>query len=273
VQAIAIQPERAAAPATHAVAAALELRRITKRFGGVTALDGVSLSACPGEVVALVGDNGAGKTTLIKAIAGIDMPDSGEMHFDGRMVRIESPHDAMALGIQTVYQDLALCDNLDTVQNLFLGRELRDPAWRGARLRRAEMEERARRVLNDLGVSTLRDLSVPVGSLSGGQRQSVAICRSVLWEPRVVLLDEPTAALGVAQRREVLALIMRLRSTNHAVIVVSHDLADVEEMADRVVVLRLGRKVTEFVRGSFSRDDLVSAITGLGTAAEGRVVQ
>ncbi|MDX8482561.1 ATP-binding cassette domain-containing protein [Mesorhizobium sp. VK24D] len=245
----------------------LELRNISKHFGGVHALEGVSLAVRPGEVVALVGDNGAGKSTLIKTIAGINIPDTGEIRINGEPVRIAAPHDSMRHGIQTVYQDLALCDNLDTVQNLFLGRELQSGFLAGSRLRRADMENQARRVLSELGVSTLRDLTVPVGSLSGGQRQSVAICRSVLWEPKVVLLDEPTAALGVAQRKEVMALIMRLRATNHGVVVISHDLADVQEMADRVAVLRLGRKVAEFSRGTFSRDDLVSAITGLSVAA------
>ncbi|WP_245303331.1 ATP-binding cassette domain-containing protein [Mesorhizobium loti] len=245
----------------------LELINISKHFGGVHALESVSLAVRPGEVVALVGDNGAGKSTLVKTIAGINMPDAGEMRVNGAKVRITAPHDAMRLGIQTVYQDLALCDNLDTVQNLFLGRELQGGILTAGRLRRADMESRARKVLRELGVSTLRDLTVPVGSLSGGQRQSVAICRSVLWEPKVVLLDEPTAALGVAQRKEVMALIMRLRQTNHGVIVISHDLADVQEMADTVVVLRLGRKVAEFSRGTFSRDDLVSAITGLSASA------
>lgn len=246
---------------------ALELRGITKRFGGVVALENVSISVRPGEVLALVGDNGAGKSTLIKTIAGINIPDAGEILVDGQPAKISGPHDSMAYGIQTVYQDLALCDNLDTVQNLFLGRELHGGFLSGRRLHRADMESHARKVLTELGVRTLRDLSAPVGSLSGGQRQSVAICRSVLWEPKVVLLDEPTAALGVAQRKEVMSLILRLRATNHAVIVISHDLADVQEMADKVSVLRLGRKVTEFVKGSFSRDDLVSAITGLTASA------
>jgi D-xylose transport system ATP-binding protein len=255
-------PNAAAAP--DVAPPALELRSVTKHFGGVQALKDVSLAVYAGEVVALVGDNGAGKSTLIKTIAGINVPDSGEIRRDGARVRLTTPQDAMARGIQTVYQDLALCDNLDTVQNLFLGRELRTPLWTGARLRRAEMEQNARRVLADLGVVTLRDLSKPVGALSGGQRQSVAICRSVLSDPRIVLLDEPTAALGVAQRREVLALIERLRDTGHAVVVVSHDLADVESVADRVVVLRLGEKVAEFSRGRYGRDDLVAAITGLG---------
>ncbi|GAA5543602.1 ATP-binding cassette domain-containing protein [Brucella sp. NBRC 113783] len=246
---------------------ALELRGITKRFGGIVALENVSISVRPGEVLALVGDNGAGKSTLIKTIAGINIPDTGEIWVEGKVAKISGPQDSMGYGIQTVYQDLALCDNLDTVQNLFLGRELHGGLLSGRRLRRADMENHAKKVLSELGVRTLRDLSAPVGSLSGGQRQSVAICRSVLWEPKVVLLDEPTAALGVAQRKEVMSLILRLRATNHAVIVISHDLADVQEMADKVTVLRLGRKVTEFSKGSFSRDDLVSAITGLTASA------
>ncbi|MFJ5956666.1 ATP-binding cassette domain-containing protein [Paenarthrobacter sp. NPDC092416] len=252
-------------PTTQSAPPALELSSISKHFGGVRALEDVSLRVYPGEVLALVGDNGAGKSTLIKTIAGINIPDSGTISCAGTEVKIDSPRHSMAHGIQTVYQDLALCDNLDTVQNLFLGREIYSPF--GRRLQRAAMESRARQVLADLGVSTLRDLSAPVGNLSGGQRQSVAICRSVLWEPKVVLLDEPTAALGVAQRKQVLELIVRLRATNHAVIVVSHDLADVQEVADRVAVMRLGRKVAEFTRGGYDRAQLVSAITGLGVAA------
>lgn len=242
---------------------ALELLNIVKRFGGVIALKHVSLAVYPGEVLALVGDNGAGKSTLIKTIAGINIPDDGTITCAGAEVKLESPAHAIAHGIQAVYQDLALCDNLDTVQNLFLGRELRGPWFLGSRLRRAHMESRARKVLSDLGVTTLKDLSIPVGNLSGGQRQSVAICRSVLWEPNVVLLDEPTAALGIAQRKQVLGLIERLRAAGHAVILVSHDLADVEKVADRIAVMRLGEKVVEFTRGEYTRTDLVSAITGL----------
>lgn len=245
----------------------LELHEITKQYGGVTALGGVSLGVRAGEVLALVGDNGAGKSTLIKIISGIVEPSSGQFLHDGGEVRLASPQDAAALGIQTVYQDLALCDNLDTVQNLFLGRELHDPLPLGARLRRAAMEHRAREVLSDLGVTTLRDLTVAVGGLSGGQRQAVAICRSVLWAPSVVLLDEPTAALGVAQRAQVLALIERLRERGMGVILVSHDLADVHQVADRVAVLRLGRKVVEYARDGYTRAELVAAITGMDQAA------
>ena len=244
---------------------ALELAGVSKRFGGVHALTDVSLSVRPGEVVALVGDNGAGKSTLIKIISGIIPADAGEIRRDGEPVRITTPRDARSHGIQTVYQDLALCDNLDTVQNLFLGRELADPVLAGARLRRPVMEGLARKALSGLGVTTLRDLSLPVGSLSGGQRQSIAICRSVLWDPAVVLLDEPTAALGVAQRAQVLELIRRLREQGRAVIVVSHDLVDVEAVADKVVVLRLGRNAATFPRGGYTRHALVAAITGMST--------
>ena len=241
---------------------ALELRSVGKSYGGVQAVADVSFGVRPGEVLALVGDNGAGKSTTIKIIAGIVTPDAGQIRC-GEPVRIGSPVEAMKHGIQTVYQDLALCDNLDTVQNLFLGRELHASAALGGRLRRAAMEARAREILTGLGVVTLKDLSVPVGSLSGGQRQSVAICRAVLSDPKVVLLDEPTAALGVAQRRQVLELIDRLRQQGRAVIVVSHDLGDVKAVADRVVVLRLGRCAAEFEQGAYTRDQLVQAITGL----------
>jgi D-xylose transport system ATP-binding protein len=246
---------------------ALELQDVSKHYGGVTALGGVSLKVYPGEVVALVGDNGAGKSTLVKTISGIIAPDSGVFYRDGEEVSISTPLDATAVGIQTVYQDLALCDNLDTVQNLFLGRELRGAWLSGRRLQRAAMEHRTRKVLADLSVTTLRDISIPVGGLSGGQRQSVAICRSVLWDPSVVLLDEPTAALGVAQREQVLNLIRRLQDHGRGVILISHDLADVKEIADRVLVLRLGSLVAEFRRGQYTREECVAAITGIGAAA------
>ncbi|MBN9552792.1 MAG: sugar ABC transporter ATP-binding protein [Alphaproteobacteria bacterium] len=239
----------------------LEIRGVTKNFGGVSALSGISMSVAAGEVVALVGDNGAGKSTLVKTIAGIEYPDEGEILFQGKPVALSGPKAANDIGIQTVYQDLALCDNLDTVQNLFLGREMASPWFVGGRLDRAGMEGRARRILSELDVN-IRDLSAAAGSLSGGQRQCVAICRSTLSDPRVILLDEPTAALGVAQRRQVLNLIERLRDQKRAVIIISHDLGDVQMVADRVVVLRLGRKVAEFERGKYNRDALVSAITG-----------
>ncbi|MBB4234743.1 ATP-binding cassette domain-containing protein [Rhizobium esperanzae] len=240
----------------------LDVRNISIRFGGVAALTNVSMTVWPGEVVALVGDNGAGKSTLVKTISGIQSPDEGEIRVSGQTLAMKGPHEANAAGIQTVYQDLALCDNLDTVQNLFLGRELYHPWYKGRRLNRAKMEARAKEVLASLDVK-IRDTNVPSVSLSGGQRQSVAICRSILTDPRVVLLDEPTAALGVAQRKQVLNLIERLRSQGRAVIVISHDLGDVQQVADRVVVLRLGHKVAEVSRGAYTREELVSAITGM----------
>lgn len=240
----------------------LSMHNITKRFGGITALRDVSFHVEPGEVVALVGDNGAGKSTVVKTISGIHQHDHGQIAFGGNEVTLNKPQEASDLGIQTVYQDLALCDNLDTVQNLFLGRELYAPLLLGRRLRRAEMEYRTRTVLQDLNVK-IRDYTAPVLSLSGGQRQSVAVARAVLSEPEVVLLDEPTAALGVPQRAEVLQLITRLREQGRGVILVSHDLGDVLKVSDRVVVLRLGEKVAEFTRATVSRDGLIAAITGI----------
>ncbi len=239
----------------------LDVRDISKTYGGITALSNVSFQVPAAQVVALVGDNGAGKSTLVKTISGIVAPDSGEICVAGQRLASATPAAATALGIQTVYQDLALCDNLDTVQNLFLGRELVQPLLMGRRLRRAAMEQRTREVLAGLDVR-IRDLSVPIGNLSGGQRQSVAVCRAILADPRLVMLDEPTAALGVAQRKQVLALIERLKAQGRGVIVISHDLGDVQHVADRVIVMRLGRKVGELTRGQFSRDDLVALITG-----------
>jgi D-xylose transport system ATP-binding protein len=224
-------------------------------------LSEVSISVAPGEVVALCGDNGAGKSTLVKTISGIVSPDAGEIFFQTRPVTISGPRDAVELGIQTVYQDLALCDNLDTVRNLFLGRERCGPWYKGWTLDRASMEGEAGRILRELDVK-IRDLSEPVGSLSGGQRQCVAVLRALLTNPKVILLDEPTAALGVAQRRQVLALVERLRAHGRAIILVSHDLGDVQEVADRVVVLRLGRNVADLRRGEYARETLVSKITG-----------
>ena len=253
--------------ATHTPPPVLEVRNVSVRFGGVAALTDVSMAVWPGEVVALVGDNGAGKSTLVKTISGIQQPDSGEILVAGRAHAMKGPQDAAAAGIQTVYQDLALCDNLDTVQNLFLGREICLPWWKGRRMDRARMEKRAREVLSDLDVK-IRDTRVPSSSLSGGQRQSVAICRSILANPQVVLLDEPTAALGVAQRKQVLALIERLKAQGRAVVIISHDIGDVQQIADRVVVLRLGRKVAEVTRGGYSRDELIAAMTGALDAAE-----
>nr|WSY56934.1 ATP-binding cassette domain-containing protein [Streptomyces sp. NBC_00886] len=243
----------------------LELRQVVKLFGGVHALEGIDLSVGPGEIVAVVGDNGAGKSTLMKIISGLQPADGGEILFDGKQVELRRPVDSTALGIETVYQDLALCDNLDTVQNLFLGREKTGPLLRGARLRRADMEHRAQETIRRLGAK-IPSLRTPVGRLSGGQRQSIAVCRSTLSDPRLVLMDEPTAALGVEQSTGVLDLIRRLRSEHGcAIVLISHALRDVLEVADRIVVLRLGNKVAEFdnSEGTTNSDQLVAAITGI----------
>ncbi|MEV0230436.1 ATP-binding cassette domain-containing protein [Nonomuraea sp. NPDC050786] len=232
---------------------------ISKRYGAVQALDGARLDLSPGEVVALMGDNGAGKSTLVKTISGVVTPDEGTITVDGSPVRIANPHDAQALGVSTVYQDLALCENLDVVANLFLGTERR----RWSLLRHLAMERATRELLAQLDVR-IRDIRVPVAMLSGGQRQSVAIARALIGEPRLVILDEPTAALGVEQTAQVLALIGRLRERGLAVLVISHNLADVRAVSDRVVVLRLGRNAGEFRTATASQEEIVAAITGAG---------
>lgn len=217
----------------------LELRHIDKSFGKVEALTDVSLSVPAGQVTVLVGDNGAGKSVLIKCIAGIHKPDRGEILWEGRPAVLSRPRDASVLGIATVYQDLALCDNLDIVQNMFLGREL----WRRGVLDEPRMENEARKVLHDLSVTTVRSMRQLVGSLSGGQRQSVAIAKTVLQDARLVIMDEPTAALGVAQTEVVLDLIARLAARGLAVLVISHNLVDVFRVADRIAVLHMGHMV------------------------------
>ena len=247
----------------------LELRGISKRFGAVQALQDVDLEVYPGEVVALVGDNGAGKSTLIKCVAGTHTPDEGAIVFDGEEVRIHTPSDATRLGIETVYQDLALCDNLDVVQNMFLGRErvaslvprLVEP------LSELAMEQRALEVLDTLSVTTIGSVRTKVAALSGGQRQSVAISRAVMWTAKLVVLDEPTAALGVAQTAQVLALIRRLREQGLGVVVITHNLHEVFEIADRIVVLRLGRRVATFDQATTTPEDVVAAITGARAVA------
>ena len=244
----------------------LELRGITKRFGAVQALTDVNLKVYPGEVMALVGDNGAGKSTLVKTIAGINLPDRGEILFEGHPVHFTGPRDPAALGISTVYQDLALADNLDVVANLYMGRE--EVSTPVPSLSEEQMEKRAREVLKDLNVTTLQSPRLVVASLSGGQRQSVAVARSVMWSAKLVMLDEPTAALGVAQTKQVLDLIRRLKEQGHAVIVISHNLADVFEVADRVVVLYLGRNGGDFMTKDTSREEVVAAITGLNRKAQ-----
>ncbi|MFJ8715723.1 ATP-binding cassette domain-containing protein [Streptomyces violaceus] len=235
----------------------LALRGVSKRFGAVQALTDVELEVHAGEVVALVGDNGAGKSTLVKTIAGVHPIDEGVIEWDGRSVQIDKPHDAQNLGIATVYQDLALCDNIDVVGNLYLGREIRK---RGV-LDEVEMERRSRELLDTLSIR-IPSVRIPIASLSGGQRQTVAIARSMLGEPKLVILDEPTAALGVEQTAQVLDLVERLRERGHAVILISHNMADVKAVADKVAVLRLGRNNGIFEVKSTSQEEIISAITG-----------
>lgn len=241
----------------------LSIHNLRKRFGAVEALRGVSLDVHPGEVVALVGDNGAGKSTTIKMISGVITPDEGEIMFEGNQVTLSDPSVADSLGIQTVYQDLALCDNLDIVSNLYLGRELYKTVVPGIVrvMNRPEMEKNAIPVLKRLGIN-LPSLDTQVASLSGGQRQTVAVARAVLWGSKLVMLDEPTAALGVAQTKAVLELIQRLAESGVGVLVISHNLSDVFAVADRIVVLRLGRTITQFVKSEVTSERVVAAITG-----------
>lgn len=241
----------------------LSLHGATKRFGAVQALTDVSLTVGPGEVVALVGDNGAGKSTLVKAIAGVSPMDEGTLEFDGKSVSVSKPQDAVDLGIATVYQDLALCDNLDVVANLFLGQERHSPLGRFfGWLDELAMERRALELLQTLSVS-IPSVRIPIASLSGGQRQSVAIARSLLGDPKLVILDEPSAALGVAQTAQVLDLITRLRERGLGVLLISHNLADVFAVADRITVLRLGKNAAEFNVGDATQNQIVAAITGV----------
>ena len=223
----------------------LQLRNITKSFGSVQALSDVDFEVRSGEVMALVGDNGAGKSTLIKCIAGTHSADSGEILFEGKEVHIHGPRDAARLGIEVVYQDLALCDNLDVVQNMYLGREAHDAFQR---LKEPVMEQKTAETMKSLAVTTIRSIRQPVATLSGGQRQSVAVARAVMWNSKLVILDEPTAALGVAQTEQVLALVRRLGEQGLAVVIISHNLHDIFETAHRITVLRLGRNVGVFSR-------------------------
>jgi D-xylose transport system ATP-binding protein len=240
----------------------LALKGFSKSFGAVEALKDVDFELRAGEVVGLVGDNGAGKSTLIKAIAGVQPPDTGEARFAGRPMRLNTPHDATVLGIATVYQDLALCENLDVVANLYLGQELTGNLPVAHPLNETAMEQKATELLSSLGVTTLRSVRTEVAMLSGGQRQAVAIARSLLGEPKVVLLDEPTAALGIVQTAQILKLIHRLRDRGLGVIVISHNLANVFEVADRIAVLRLGRMAKVMKAGDTSHEEVVAAITG-----------
>ena len=249
-------------PPAPARTAVLSLRGISKRFGAVQALSGVDFDVSSHEVVALVGDNGAGKSTLVKAIAGVYSPDEGTMEFDGKPATVSSPAEAQRLGIATVFQDLALCDNLDVVANLFLGREL----YNARSLDEVTMEKESWRLLRQLS-ARIPSVRIPVASLSGGQRQTVAIARSLLGNPKVVMLDEPTAALGVAQTAEVLNLVERLRENGHGVILISHNMSDVMAVADRVTVLRLGRNNGTFDVSQTSAQEIIAAITGATTNA------
>ncbi len=236
----------------------LELRGVSKSFGAVQALYQVDFHVSPGEVMALVGDNGAGKSTLIKCIAGIYPFDEGEVIFGGEKVNINGPKDSARLGIEVVYQDLALADNLDVVQNMFLGREEKDSL---RRLDETSMEAKAQETLKGLSVTTLRSVRQTVAGLSGGQRQSVAVAKAVMWNSKVVILDEPTAALGVAQTRQVLDLVARLGEQGLAVILISHNLHDIFEVGDSITVLRLGQNVAEFKRKETNQQEVVEAIT------------
>jgi D-xylose transport system ATP-binding protein len=235
----------------------LELRNITKTFGSVQALTDVDFEVRAGEVMALCGDNGAGKSTLVKCVAGTHAADGGEIFFEGESVNIHGPKDAARLGIEVVYQDLALCDNLDVVQNMYLGREAN--TWQV--LDEGTMEEHTAATLKSLAVTTIKSIRQPVATLSGGQRQSIAVAKAVQWNSKLVVLDEPTAALGVAQTEQVLALVRRLGEQGLGVVIISHNLHDVFETANRITVLRLGRNVGVFEREKTTQQEVVAAIT------------
>jgi len=241
----------------------IELTDVVKSFGPVSVLKGVQLKAYPGKVTALVGDNGAGKSTLIKGLAGVQPYDGGTIHIDGQEVHLLTPRAASALGIEVVYQDLALADNLDIVQNMFLGRE--ETEW--GTFDEGLMEKQASDTLRSLSVRTVKSVRQKVSSLSGGQRQTVAIARAVLKKARIVILDEPTAALGVAQTEQVLNLVKRLAEQGVAVILISHNLADIFEVADYISVLYLGQMVAELETSKTTRDDVVGYITGTKSQA------
>ena len=236
----------------------LDCRRVSKAFGAVQALYQVDFEVRRGEVMALVGDNGAGKSTLIKSVAGIHPFDEGEVWFEGKVVAIRGPRDSAKLGIEVVYQDLALADNLDVVANMFLGRER---VRRGVVLDESSMERASRETLESLSVTTLGSVRQTVSGLSGGQRQAVAVAKSVMWNSKLVILDEPTAALGMAQTRQVLDLVRRLAERDLGVVIISHNLHDVFECADRITVLRLGQRVAMLERPQTTQQEVVQAIT------------
>ena len=247
----------------------LEARDIVKSFGRVQALRGASFTVYPQEVVALVGDNGAGKSTLVKTLVGVHPPDSGEILFDGKPVHINTPHDARDLGIETVFQDLALASEIDPAANMFLGRELLRPGLLGKLgfLDKAEMRRRSDTAFKELGVR-IQDTSAPVANMSGGQRQGIAITRAVTWASKVVFMDKPTAALGVVQTRNVLEQIKRVREHGLSVVLISHNMPEVFEVADRIEVLRLGQRVARLRPKEVSMEDIVSAMTGAITFHE-----
>jgi simple sugar transport system ATP-binding protein len=250
--------------------AVLEAKGIVKRYGHVEALGGADFRVDPGEVVALIGDNGAGKSTLVKTMSGVTTPDAGELVIDGKPVALSSPQHARTLGIETVFQDLALAPELGPAENTFVGRELLKPGLLGRLgvLDRKEMRRRALESFISLGTD-VKDMDAPVAALSGGQRQSVAICRSVMWANRLVFMDEPTAALGVRQTRKVLELIRRVADGGVAVVLISHNMTEVLQVADRVEVLRLGRRVARFQAADTDVEELVGAMTGALDAPAG----
>jgi simple sugar transport system ATP-binding protein len=247
----------------------LEARDIVKSFGRVQALRGASFTVYPQEVVALVGDNGAGKSTLVKTLVGVHPPDSGEILFDGRPVQIHTPHAARDLGIETVFQDLALAAEIDPAANMFLGREVLRPGPLGKLgfLDKTQMRRRSDEAFKNLGVR-IQDTSAPVANMSGGQRQGIAICRAVTWASKVVFMDEPTAALGVVQTRNVLEQIKRVREHGLSVVLISHNMPEVFEVADRIEVLRLGQRVARLRPKEVSMEDIVAAMTGAATFHE-----
>jgi simple sugar transport system ATP-binding protein len=248
----------------------LEARGIVKSFGRVQALAGADLTVYPSEVLALVGDNGAGKSVLVKTLVGVYQPDGGEILFEGRAVDIRTPQQARAIGIETVYQDLALAAEIDPAANMFLGRELRRPGPLGKLgfLDKAAMRRRSEEVFRDLGVR-IQDTSAPVANMSGGQRQGIAIARAVSWASKIVFMDEPTAALGVVQTRNVLEQIKRVRDRGLSVVLISHNLPEIFEVADRIEVLRLGERVARLRPSEVSMEDVVAAMTGALSFDEG----
>ncbi len=247
----------------------LEARKVVKSFGRVQALRGANFSVYPNEVVALVGDNGAGKSTLVKTLVGVHPPDSGEILFDGQPVNINTPHDSRTLGIETVFQDLALAAEIDPAANMFLGREIMRSGFLGKLgfLDKATMRRRSDEAFKNLGVR-IQDTSAPVANMSGGQRQGIAICRAVTWASKVVFMDEPTAALGVVQTRNVLDQIRRVRDQGLSVVLISHNMPEVFEVADRIEVLRLGTRVARLRPADVTMEDIVSAMTGALTFHE-----